>query len=177
MAPLPPESTARAWLDYSDGINSHSMVMRLGPTASLASINASFDSFLSALATILYTITIIGVRVASDNSNVTNPFTWTGDATYGTGTLTADNAPRELRFLGRSADGRQGSVSVYGYNGSTPGIYRLNASSIAPVENAIAVLDAGYAQDLWLSISTQRQIWKPYASFNFNSYWEKEARP
>lgn len=177
MAPLPPESTARAWLDYSDGINEHSIVMRLGPTATLVNINASFDALFTALATILYTVTIIGLRVASDNSNVTNPATWTGDATYGTGTLEAANAPRELRFLGRSADGRQGSASVYGYSGTTPGIYRLNAAAVAPVEDAIAVLDAGYAQDLWLSISTQRLIWKQYASFNFNSYWEREARP
>lgn len=177
MAPLPPESTARAWLTYNDGINEHSMTMRLGPLATLVNINASFDALLDALAPILYVITIVGLEVSSDNSNVRNPVTWTGSATYGTGTLVAANAPRELRFIGRAGDGRQGSVSVYGYSGSTPDIFRLNAASIDPVADAIVVLDAGYANDLWLSISTLRQIWKPYASFNFNSYWEKEARP
>jgi hypothetical protein len=176
MAPLPPESTARAWLDYNDGINEHSIQMRLGPTATLVNINTSFHTLLTALAPILHQLTIVGLRVASDNSNVTNPATWTGSATYGTGTLLPEDAPREIRFIGRSADGRQGSASVFGYSGTTPAIYRLN-NSITQIFNAIAVLDAGYSSDLWLSISTQRLIWKPYASFNFNSYWEKEARP
>lgn len=175
MAPLPPESTARAWLDYSDGINEHSMMMRLGPTATLVNINASFAALLAAMSPLLYVVTIVGLRVASDNSNVTNPATWTGAATYGTGTLTGDNAPRELRFQGRAADGRRGSVSVYGYSGTIPTSYRLQA--LDEIQDAIAILDAGYAQDLWLSISTLRLIWKPYASFNFNSYWEKEQRP
>lgn len=177
MAPLPPESTARAYLDYSDGINAHTMVCRLGPTATLVNVNAAFDDLLTALTSILYVVTIIGLRVSSDNSNVTNPTPWTGPATYGTGAIAGANAPRELRFLGRSADGRRGSVSVYGYSGTTPDIYRLLASGVTPVSDAIDVLDAAYAQDLFLSISTQRLIWKPYASFNFNSYWETEQRP
>lgn len=176
MAPLPPESTARAYLDYSDGINQHTMVMRLGPSATLVNINARYDALFSAMSSELYLTTIIGLRVSSDNSNVTNPTPWTGPATYGTGTMPQSNSPRELRFLGRSADGRQGSVSLYGWSGGNPSIYRIFASANAQVEDAIAALDGSYVFDCFLSISTQRQFWKAYASFNYNSYWEKETR-
>lgn len=177
MAPLPPESTARFYLDYSDGINQHTLVARAGATAGSIEANFYFDALLAALDTILYTITIVGLRVSSDNSNVTNPMVWTGPASYGSGTMTGENAPRELRFLGRSADGRRVSASVYGYQGTTPAIYRLLASGVTPIADAITALEDAGTGATFLTISTQVPVWKPYASFNFNSYWEAEQRP
>lgn len=177
MAPLPPESTARFYLDYSDGVNAHTLVARVGAGVSSSSVNVILDAFLSALEPILYLITIIGLRVSSDNSNVTNPVSWTGPATYGSGSMTGENAPREMRFLGRSGDGRRVSVSIYGYSGTTPAIYRLLASGVAPVAAAIVELENAAASDVFFTISTLPPVWKPYASFNFNSYWEAEQRP
>jgi len=177
MAPLPPESTARFYLDYSDGVNEHTIVARMGAGASVAEAIASVDLFLTALSGVLFTLTVIGARVSSDNSNVTNPVTWTGSASYGTGTITGNQVPRELRFQGRSTDGRRVSVSVYGFNEDTPATYRINADAIPEIDDAIEALTGAGAVNVFLTISTLVPVWKTYASVNYNSYWERKARP
>jgi hypothetical protein len=177
MAALPASNTARAWLDYSDGVNEHSMMFRFGPSVTQLTINSRIDTFLDSLDTVLYLITVIGLRLAVAGSNVTNPASWTGNATYGTGTMPVSNAPRELRFIGRSTDGRQNSVSVYGFDGATPDTYRITSAANPVIEAAILSLANSAAVGVGLTVSGQPPIWKAYASFNFNSYWEKEARP
>ena len=177
MAPLPPSNTARAWLDYADAFNQHSIMFRIAPTATLVTIKSQIDAVMLQLSPVLTLLTVVGFRVAVIGSNVTNPSPWTGAATYGSGTLLDSNAPRELRFIGRSTDGRQNSVSVYGFSGATPGDYRIDASESADVSDTILALANASALGVGLTISGQVPVWKPYASFNFNSYWEKEARP
>lgn len=177
MAPLPPQSTARVWLDYSDGTNEHSLVARLGDAVSVATAVTNMNAFMLELAPSLNLLTVIGARAAFDGSNVSNPFTWTGAATYGSGTMPVVNAPRELRFIGRSGDGRRVSVSVYGFSGATPPSYRVSAGVDAAVDDAIDALASASAAGVFLSISTAVPVWKTYASFNFNSYWERQARP
>lgn len=177
MAALPPQSTARAWLDYSDGVNEHSLMVRITNSVTLVTIKSQLDNFLTQLDTVLYLITILGMRVAVDGSNVTNPTPWTGAATYGTGAMPVSNAPRELRFIGRSVDGRRTSVSVYGFDGATPDTYRITSASNPVIEAAILALSNASALGVGITISEGVPVWKAYASFNFNSYWEKEARP
>jgi hypothetical protein len=176
MAPLPPESTARMWLDYTDGINEHSLCVRVGPTATLPNMINMVDDFMSTQQAAFYLLTVLGARVASDNSNVTNPFTWTGASTYGSGTMPAATSPAEIRYIGRSVDGRMVSCSLYGCKLAIPGTFRYLASAQADVAAAIAVLESGPAQSIFLTISTSTPVWKQYASYNFNSYWERKAR-
>lgn len=177
MAALPASNTARFWLDYSDGVNEHSLTFRISNSATLVTIKSQVDAFLTQLDTVLYLITILGCRVAVQGSNVTNPTPWTGAATYGTGTMPVSNAPRELRFIGRSVDGRRNSISVYGFDGATPDTYRITSASNPVIEAAILALSNASALGVGLTISSGLPVWKAYASFNFNSYWEKEARP
>jgi len=177
MAPLPESNTARWFLDYTDGVNAHSMMFRTVSPASMATLKSQVDNFLTELDTVLYLITIIGMRVALVGSNVTNATPWTGAATYGTGAMPVANAPRELRFIGRSADGRRNSISVYGFDGATPDTYQITSASNPVIEAAILTLSNAAALGIGATISGQAPIWKAYASFNFNSYWEAEARP
>jgi len=177
MPALPQSNTARFWLDYSDGVNEHSMTFRISNSVTLVTIKSQVDNFLTQLDTSLYLISILGCRVAVEGSNVTNPTTWTGNSTFGSGAMPIANAPRELRFIGRSTDGRRNSVSVYGYNGATPEIYRINSATSPAVEDAITALANASALGVGLTISHGVPVWKNYASFNFNSFWEKEARP
>lgn len=177
MAPLPPDSTTRVYFDYDDGINQHTLVCRLGILGDPVVAMDAIDAFMESLAPSLSLITVVGARWSVSGSNVTNPLGWSGAATYGSGVMPAENAPRELRFIGRSADGRRNSVSVYGYDGPTPALYRINAEASVDISNAIVALESGVAGGNWYTISTQIPVWKPYASFNFNSYWERQARP
>jgi len=177
MAALPQSNTARFFLDYSDGVNEHSATFRISNTATLVTIKSQVDTFLDQLSGILFTITILGCRVAVSGSNVTNPTPWTGNTTYGTLSMPAEFAPQELRFIGRSTDGRRVSVSMYGFDGAIPPTYRITSASNPVIEAAILALSNASALGVGLTITGQLPVWKAYASFNFNSYWEKEARP
>lgn len=176
MAPLPESNTVRIWVDYSDGVNEHSLMARVISPANQAAARLRVHNFLFALSPSLYLLTITGARVAALGSNVTNPMVWDHNATYGTGVMPVNNAPRELRFIGRSADGRRNSVSVYGFDGTTPDDYRISATENVDVDAAIDQLTDAAAAGVFVTISGGLTIWKPYASFNFNSYWERQAR-
>jgi len=177
MAALPPSNTARFWLDYSDGVNEHSITFRIAPTATLLTIKSQVDNFLLELEPGLHVITILGCRVAVAGSNVTNPTAWTGAATYGTGAMAAEDAPREVRFIGRSTDGREVSISVYGTSFSVPATFRITSAANATIADAILALANASALGVGLTISGEVPVWKAYASYNYNSYWEREARP
>jgi len=177
MAPLPESNTARWFLDYSDGINEHSMMFRTVSPASMATLKSEVDTFLDTMAPQMFVITIIGMRVALVGSNVSNSTPWTGNATYGTGVMPATLAPREVRFVGRSADGRRNSISVYGTKFVTPDTFRIPSSADTVIEAALLRLANAAALGIGATISGQAPIWKAYANVNFNSYWESEARP
>lgn len=176
MAPLPPESTARFYLDYSDGTNNHTLVNRVGAGVNASDVAGTLNEILLALSPSLYLLTVLGLRVSSDGSNITNPVSWGGSATFGSGEMPVANAPRELRFQGRSPDGRKVSVSIYGYKGTTPDTYRILSGDNDDVDATVLEFQEASAGSQFLTISTQVPVWKTYASFNFNSYWEREAR-
>lgn len=177
MTAINPNNTVRFYLDYSDGINGHTLIARLIAPATAASAASRVNDFLTDLAPALNQISIVGARLSAAGSNVSNPVAWTYASTYGTGTLTGDNAPRELRFQGRSTDGRRCSVSVYGTKIATPVDYRVQAGENAAIDAAITRLTTASAFGVFATISGLVPIWKTYCSFNFNSYWEQEARP
>lgn len=175
LEPLPPENTRRVFVDYHTDNAQHTMMFRVAASASISSLQARISAFLTALAPTLSQITIDGVREAASGSTVTNPVDNELDSTYGTGTEVAVVMPRQLRFEGRSVDGRKVSISVYGYEGGTPDNYRLEPEENASVDAAIAELEAN-ATFIGLTISGQPAVWKHYANVNFNSYWERQAR-
>jgi hypothetical protein len=176
MAPLPANNTNRLFLDYSDGINAHTISWRFAAPSSLNAAKAALDDFLTTLSPALYLITVLGARQQVNGTNVSLPTAWTGAGTYGTGTMPAVNAPRELRFLGRGPDGRKVSVSVYGGDFATPGTYRINSADDADIAGAIGSLDNASAASDWVTISGTKPVVYDYADVNFNSFWEAAAR-
>lgn len=90
--------------------------------------------------------------------------------------MNAWQAPRELRFVGRSGTGRRVSFSFYGFLGDTPANYRILALNSTPVLNAILAINESVAEHKLRPIDLSNQQMKPYADVNFNSYWERKAR-
>ena len=176
MAPLPPENTRRFWLQYHDGVNSHELMVRGDTDTTPADIIVVLDEFLTELDPVLYEITIEGARYADASETVSNPVTWDGAATYGSGFQPVVNGPREIAFEFRSTDGRKGSVSVYGYNGSTPADYRFGSGEVAALDDARDTLSGAHADGTLCTISGLRGIFKTYINVNYNSYWERRAR-
>jgi len=177
MAPLPQENTARLILDYQNGGKNHSILWRYNnDTSTLANAKAALDAFLSELDPDLHVITVLGARQGLAGNPLTFPTVWTGASAYGTGATTGLNVPKELRFIGRSTDGRRVSVSVYGWNGFLPDDFRINAGESATVDAAIASLILSAGTGAWCTISEQEPLVYTYADFNWNSYWERKMR-
>jgi len=176
MAALPVNNTRRIWLDYSDGINTHSMMWRLHTAGTDAGALTGLHNFLTALAPELYELSIMGARASNVGSNVSFPLAWTGSATYGTGAMPLLSSPRELRYEGRSISGRRVHTSVFGYSGDTPGNYRIGITPSDTFDDALVVLIAQAALGNYRTIDATSPNMKNYVNIQNNSYWETAAR-
>lgn len=176
MAPLPPQNTARHWIDYNDGYNDHSLLVRHGPAVSSIEVLNSVVPFFEAIAPLLYLITITGARAAPINSVLSVPVAWPGAATYGAFLMPEDLTPRQLCFLGRTSTGRRARWFLFGYNEPPPGPFRLTQTDHAEIGEAIQAIISAQAEDVFLAIDGNDPQMYPYADVNYNSYWEAEAR-
>jgi len=176
MAPLPPESTARVYVDYNDGIHSHTLIARYVPPATPADILANIAAIFTILDPVAYAITISGARFSLSGSNVTNPETWPGDPSYGTGAMPAVNAPRQVMWGGKSPDGRLVAWYLFGLNFTTPGNYRFANGAIPEFDDVGDLMQAATANGEFRTVSGQIPLIKTYTNVNFNSYWEAAPR-
>lgn len=177
MAPLPENFTARLFVDYNDGVNNHTISMRYneGEVSKEAAV-VMMDGLFAAADGLLYEVTIIGARYQLASESVTNPVAWTGAATYGDGAMPVVQAPREVRFLGRSPDGRKVSWSFFGANITTPDDWRLGSGENADVAAVIAYIESEIPNLGFLAIGALKPLVYPYADVNYNSYWEQAQR-
>lgn len=177
MAPLPENNTPRFWLDYNDGENDHSLMVRyVASGATLADVMDNLDAVLVEMEPMLYAITITGARASASGSNFSLPVTWTGAAEYGADPMPTLLAPRETRWVGRSQLGRKVSWSFYGCKYTSPDSYRLTVGDLAAVGDVIAAIEAAITADVFVAIDLTAPAVYPYANVNFNSYWERQAR-
>jgi hypothetical protein len=177
MAPLPENTTDRFWLDYTDGINPHSFQARFaGGLTAVPNIATQVDNFFLALSPILYGLTVLGARFSLAGTTISQPYTWTGEASYGNFAMPATLAPRQLCFLGRGADGRRVRWFVFGWEAAPPTPFRLDLSNPAELGDAWAILQAGPGTDAFLTISGGDPNLYSYVDVNYNSYFEEKAR-
>lgn len=177
MAPLPSNSTACLFLDYSTCGVEHTLLCRYDSPGSTAEAMDRIDAFLTALDPGLTELTVIGARNREVGSNITLPIAWTGAATYG-GTL----GPRYkgaayLDFVGRDTAGRRARVAVFGpgdFFDTANEDYRFTTTDSAVIADAVDVL-LGSANS-FLSISSEVPLWYPYANTGVNAYWRNRIR-
>jgi hypothetical protein len=177
MAALSLSNTGRLFVDYNDGLNDHTLMLRW--VDDFSSVNTAMSvaaAVFSNLATMLYTVTILGARFADEGTNVTNPITWTGDATYGTGTMPGANSPRQVMFEGRDSTGRRWKLSVFGCNFATPNDFRLAQEDETEIGDVLADLAIAFSTGQISSINKRTVDLKQYASVNFNNHFEVVAR-
>lgn len=174
MAALPVDNTQRFFLDYSTSLLSHTMMVRTTSATSAAAFSTFMNDFLTALAPELSVLTVDGARVAQVNSNVSIPITWSGAATYGTGSESAINRPRQLCFLGRTVNGRRARLFVYGGDFTMPNDYRIDRAANATIDAAYDVLELN--PQFFAAIDGLATVKYNYVDVNFNSYWERKVR-
>lgn len=177
MAPLPENNTARFWLDYTDGQNPHSLLVRYDQTQMPPSDVAEYvEAFFNALSPILYLVGVSGARYSSQGSNISLPFSWTGAATFGQFAMPAELAPRQLCFLGRDAVGRRSRWFVYGWEAAPPNPFRLELNNPAELGAAWQVISDAQLAGAFISISGLNPTMYGYVDVNYNSYYEAKMR-
>jgi len=175
MAPLNPNFTDRWFLDYESSQGKHTMLMRTEPAADAPGVSDAFEVFLQALDPLLSQITVTGLRHSNAGSNITNPETYTGQVTFGSGSQSAINSPAFLSFVGRDVSGHRARVYVYGIVGVSDTSYRITPTENAAIGTALSALrETGF--DFWKSINALPPTWHEYANTGFNAYWQRQRR-
>ena len=175
MAPLPYNNTCVFRLSYNTCGRSHDLIMRTFDTVdNTVAINA-IASFLSALGSQIYLLTVLGLTRQAEGASYSVDVPWTGAATYG-----ASGGPDEYNavyvdFIGRSLTGRRARVAVFGYKNFSFGTdYRATSAESAEVAAAVAVLNANPVY--WTAIDNGVTVWKPYGNVGVNAYWRNRLR-
>jgi len=175
MAPLPPESPERWWLDYSTCGESHSLQMRCEDGATATDASTAFDNFLTSIDSQVYELTVDGLRRAANGSNISLPAVWSGEPTYGSGDGPHDHSAAYVDFIGRSIGGRRVRAAVFGgINFSVGADFRVSAGESTVVEDALAALVA--AEGFWIAIDGLQPVWHSYFNIGPNAYWRNKIR-
>lgn len=182
MAPLPPESTPRYFVDYTANGRPHTMQFRYaspvdGPPpetpfiARVATVLADLAEFLPS------DFNVLGARYAVQGSNVTLPTAAPASPT-GLQTPRPAEAPAFIGIPGRTATGRRYRFYVLGVGVSPAAVgagtanYRLTAAE----SSDIAAVIANLAGAPFVGIDGEPISYKSYANLGYNGYWQRAVR-
>lgn len=177
MAPLPQNNTSRLFLDYQVGPDQHTLSLRYAEgVVTPATVMTRLDSILDVIGPAMYLMNVVAVRKQVQGSNVSTPLAWTGNASYGSGAIDNWKRTLETRWIGRSADGRKTSFSLYGVNWNPTLGYRVYTSGNAAIATIDGILATMALAGEFITISGNPAEPYPYVDLNYNSYWEHEVR-
>jgi hypothetical protein len=175
MAPLPPNSTRRYFLNYTVGGLQHTLQMRTVEAVTDAGAAFALDQFMDILSPALFLVTINNLERANLGSNIRNVIPWTGNLTYGIAPQDDHDRPNFISFVGRSPGGRRVRATVFGWNGPDDANYRYVQGENVQVDNAYAHLNL--ASGTWIAVDGQEALFHLYGNYGFNAYWQRAVRP
>jgi hypothetical protein len=173
---LPASNTIRYRLKYTVNTVPHSMLMRVAAGQTDTDANNIFHALLTAAAPILNQYNTITLEKAVVGSDVFNPVTWTGSASYGAGVDdTTINRVLSMCFVGRDSLGHKVRLFMFGPKGlSGTGDYRISGVENATISTLVGTLN-GYV-NVFRTIADNDPVWKSYAELNISKHWEKKLR-
>jgi hypothetical protein len=175
MAPLPPSSTVRYFLDYEGVMGKHTMQFRAEQGFTDAQVITGITNFLNPLLSIIHqSVVFNSLRKAAAGSNISNPVTWSLITGNSATALTPPNYPRFISFIGRSFNNRRCRIYLYGTTVTITDDYRLNFSESSAVQAAVDFLNSAAAP--FAAIDGFHPVWKAYANQGYNSYHERKRR-
>lgn len=175
MAPLPPNSTARYFLDYETCGFDHTLIMRAHGTRDDEAAVEMIVSILDAIHDLIFEYNILGWRYQADVSDVSEELTWTGATTYGGSAGVAYQTAQYIDFVGRSADGRRVRAAFFGTTFSEQGNdYRVSPTEQPAVGDVIGILSS--SDPYFVTVSSEIPSWKNYANCGVNAYWRNKVR-
>lgn len=179
MAPVPPNTTARVWLDYTSQGNEHSLLTRWNaqPQGIIPQVEAFYQDFLDALNSFRLTDwQVTGMRYSVAGTDFSLPYEAEPVLTPGQASPNAASQAFSLNFMGRGAtSGSRVMWSVFGVNFTIDTDYRLSIAESTPIALAVAVLQVAANNGL-VTVSNDAPIIYQYANQRVNAYWQTESR-
>jgi len=175
MAPLPPNSTNRLFVDYETCGVEHTSMIRWDPGNTYVDAQVEWNDVVEAVDALLYQVTITGCRVSLAGTDVSFPVEWVQQATYGGGPGPRPMGANMLNFIGRSEAGHRAAFELFGCINESDGTrFRTLAASNADVAAALVELRA--AEGTALAIDGTQPVWKDYVNIGPNAYWRNKIR-
>jgi len=175
MAPLPPNSTGRLYVDYTVCGEEHTAIVRFATGSSADEALADFNDLTTEASPLLFESTVNNVRFSAALSNVSNPLPGTWPTGWGSGAGTHIQTANMLSFRSRSLDGRKGGIILFGCKFTeSGGDARINSAESADVEACLAVL--ANAEGTFVTINQFQPSWYQYANIGQDAYWRNRIR-
>lgn len=191
MAPLAAQNlTTRWYFDYVTGndaakARNHTAMLRTAALTDVTpvEIQDKFLLILNALSAAAFRLgwRVTGVRKSAANTDFTVPVDMTPNlaAFAGTGSYTGwliSSEAIERRFLARSPlTGVRTKFSLYGEANNSIADFRISGGESGGVTSVVNILN-GTGLPLLVAGDNTVPTWYPYASLNYNSYWEGALR-
>lgn len=175
MAPLPPNTTARLYVDYETCTVQHTSVIRYNTGSTWGDAQIEWNDVVEAIDESFYLINILGARVQDAGTDFTYPVTWIQQPTYGTDAGPKNAGANMCNFIGRSNTGHRGGLFLFGYLASVVGAkYRVPEASNAGVAAALVELRA--AEGTMCAVDGAPMVWQNYANIGESAYWRNKIR-
>lgn len=174
MAPLPPENTARFFVDYQQAWAKHTLLVRVAPTVTPTEFASVMNNVWTAIAPLTCLTLILAVRYAALGSVVSNPVaTPLTNTSFGSGNPQTEQLASYIDFVGRSPSGRRVRLTFFGIDIGLSG-FRFTANENPAIPTLVSTFND--AQSMFLAIDGTKPVFKNYANSGVHAYWTKELR-
>lgn len=175
MAPLPPNLTWRAWLDYEGPGGQHSIMLRFPGDRSQAVVEARLNSFAALLLPLLYDdVQIVSARASAPQTTFSFPLTVAPAQGAVPGAQAAADYPRFVTFSGRTNTGRRVRYFLYNTPVAVDADYRVPVGVTPDLDNLRVFLD-DITNDV-VAIDAAPAFLYNYYNTGYNAYLQRRAR-
>ena len=179
LPPLPPESTRRAYINYTSGTIGHTLSLRVPAGVSAGTLDDALNEVIEAMKPIMDPEdSVLNVEESALGSNVRFPLFPVGQAGTGSGWDPGDiNNSAFVGMAGKGSDGRLVTLAFFNLQAANFQETRVNlgviSAAYATFFNSIAANSTGLA---WRTIGGAVPSWKQYMNIGRNAYWQREGR-
>lgn len=162
------------FIDYTNSVASHTMLVRTELGGTLADLDTDVKAFVDALGTSVAGSLITAVRKRNAGTHISFPVASTlVGYSFGAGSVNPEQNAVALTFVGRTVEGVRARLSVFGYKGDLSA-YRLTSGEFSGIGTAVAVLNG--SETVFVAKDGLQARWAPYADVKANDYWVRRTR-
>jgi len=173
---LPGWFTPRLFLDYTVGGEDHTLQVRYPDGGSQGAAVSTLVEMMAFLDAGLYATTINSLQFSVAESDVRNPITWPGDASYGAGSPSAGQEMKFFSVTGKDSGGHRCRLEVFGIIQAIPSTWRLALGINTSMDDWFEHVRAAYLDGTFVSIAGDPVVWNLYYNFKYADHEIGKAR-